>query len=117
MECPECGAPMTLRETTKYKTKKGLARKFYGCTRYPVCNGTHGAHPDGKPLGVPGDKETKQWRIKAHDALDTLSKKFGYNKADSYKLLQTTMGMNSEKAHIGRFNIEECKTLISRLNK
>lgn len=46
--CPECGALMRLR-----KSRFGL---FYGCTRYPYCKASHGAHPDGAPLGVPVNK-------------------------------------------------------------
>jgi uncharacterized protein YjbJ (UPF0337 family) len=29
--CPDCGAPMALREAARTK------RKFWGCTRYPAC--------------------------------------------------------------------------------
>ena len=31
-KCPKCGSPMYLRE--------GKYGKFYGCSRYPECNGT-----------------------------------------------------------------------------
>jgi ssDNA-binding Zn-finger/Zn-ribbon topoisomerase 1 len=58
--CGECGAPMILRYSHKY------SGPFYGCTTFPTCRGTHGAHADGAPKGIPGNKETKQARIKAH---------------------------------------------------
>jgi ssDNA-binding Zn-finger/Zn-ribbon topoisomerase 1 len=62
LECTECDGKLVLR-----LSKYGL---FYGCTNYPVCKTAHGAHPDGKPLGKPANKETKAWRIKAHQAFD-----------------------------------------------
>ena len=31
-------------------SKYGL---FYGCSTYPNCKASHGAHKDGKPLGTP----------------------------------------------------------------
>ena len=95
--CAECNAEMVLRDS-----KYGL---FYGCSRYPECKGTHGAHSNsGKPLGIPANKETKQCRIKAHDAFDAYWKKWGMKRQEAYKFLQTTMGMNSKEAHISRFN-------------
>lgn len=107
--CPECKAEMVLRNS-----KYGL---FYGCSRYPECKATHGAHNNsGKPLGIPGDKETKEWRIKAHNVFDSNCKKYGLKRGEAYKLLQTIMGLNSKEAHIGRFNKEQCQLLISKLN-
>jgi hypothetical protein len=47
---------------------------FYGCENFPTCRSTHGAHPDGKPLGVPADKATKEARIAAHAQFDRLWK-------------------------------------------
>ena len=40
---------------------------FYGCSRYPVCQNTHGAHPDGTPLGKPANKATREARIGLFD--------------------------------------------------
>lgn len=107
--CPECGAEMVLRNS-----KYGL---FYGCSRYPECQATHGAHQNsGKPLGVPADKETKQWRIKAHDIFDTYWKRWGMKRQEAYKFLQTTMGLSLKEAHIGRFTKQQCQELIQKLN-
>jgi ssDNA-binding Zn-finger/Zn-ribbon topoisomerase 1 len=62
--CGECGAPMILRYSHKY------SGPFYGCTTFPTCRGTHGAHADGAPKGIPENRETKQARIKAHRFVD-----------------------------------------------
>jgi ssDNA-binding Zn-finger/Zn-ribbon topoisomerase 1 len=105
--CPECGAPMVLRNSKLYG-------KFYGCTRFPACKATHGAHADGTPLGIPGNKETKQWRIKAHEAFDGWRKhlKGIMDRSEAYEVLQSVMDMSPAEAHIGRFNIEQCQRVI-----
>jgi ssDNA-binding Zn-finger/Zn-ribbon topoisomerase 1 len=96
-------------------SKYGL---FYGCNSYPNCKATHGAHPDGKPLGKPADKETKAWRIKAHLAFDKLfeGEQAVMNRDEAYQYLQTMMNLTEEKAHISKFDSEQCKELIDLLD-
>lgn len=67
--CGDCGASMTLLADWDEHSSLAL---FYGCSRYPECRSTHGAHSDGRPLGVPGDAETRAARIKAHESFDRL---------------------------------------------
>jgi len=115
MKCPECGAEMFLRETKKFKTKDGRPRKFYGCERFPECKGTHGAHPNGEPLGTPANQETKEWRHRAHiifhATFNDLTRK------NRYKKLQLLMGLAKEDAHIAKFDIKRCKQLIRLLSE
>jgi ssDNA-binding Zn-finger/Zn-ribbon topoisomerase 1 len=106
LTCPECGSPMQLRNS-----KFG---PFYGCTRYPDCTAAHGAHPDGRPLGVPANKETKRWRIEAHTAFDALWQDHGpMKRKHAYKWMQETLGLTPDEAHIGSFDIEKCQRLIA----
>lgn len=110
LTCPECGSAMELRPS-RYG-------KFYGCVRYPNCKATHGAHPNGSPLGTPADKVTKGWRIKAHDEFDKLWKSnLGgtMRRKDAYRLMREIMCMSPDEAHIGKFNRLQCETLIQRL--
>lgn len=111
--CPECGAEMMLRVTKKFTYKSGEPRKFYGCERWPECKATHGAHPDGSPLGKPANQETKNARIKAHEAFDDFFKDVSKSKA--YCLLQTIMGMTPQEAHIANFDITQCELLIHKI--
>lgn len=114
--CPDCGSPMRLRPS-----RFGL---FYGCTAYPDCKGTHGAHPDGAPLGVPASQTVKQARISAHAAFDELWKYADhlecYDPEDdaarekirraargrAYRWLASEMGR--ENVHIGELGEEDC---------
>jgi hypothetical protein len=120
LRCPEagCGAVMVLRETKRF-TKNGKPRLFYGCSMWEItrCPGVHGAHPDGKPLGVPADKETKQWRIKAHEVFDKLWKQYGLTREEAYGMLQSLMEMIPEQAHIGNFNAVQCQELIKKIER
>lgn len=110
-QCADCNSPMVLRKSIKYKSP------FWGCSKYPDCKGTHGAHPDGRPLGVPANAETKQWRIKAHDIFDTLWKcsQISMTRKKAYALLAKELGV--EEVHIGESDIEACKKIIKASEK
>jgi len=108
--CPDCGADMVLRAS-----RYGL---FYGCVNYPRCTGAHGAHREsGLPLGLPASRQTKEWRIKAHDAFDVLWRETAMKRTESYLWLQEVMGLTPADAHIGRFSIEQCKKLIEKVEE
>lgn len=115
--CPECGAPMVLRETEKFRYPNGDARRFWGCSRFPACDGIHGAHPDGTPLGIPADKATKQARITAHAAFDSLWKGGAMSRKAAYRWMQQALAMTEDEAHIGRFTIEQCTRLENAVKR
>lgn len=110
-KCPQCGDPMKLIKS-KFKNPY-----FWGCRNYPACSGRHSAHPNGEPMGVPADAETRQMRIKAHEAFDQLWKKWGYSRNESYEFLQLIMGMTKDEAHIANFNKDQCISLIEKIEK
>ncbi len=116
LKCPECDKNMRLKPS-----RYGL---FYGCEGYPKCTSTHGAHPDGKPLGTPANKETKVARIRAHEVFDRLWKapegeyrKGLMKRREAYQWLQTAMKLSKDDAHIGKFDIEKCDRLIVEVEK
>ena len=94
--------------------REGKFGLFYGCTNYPECTCAHGAHKEGgAPLGIPANRETKDWRIKAHDAFDQLWKvKKVMKRKEAYKWMAESMELPSEEAHIGMFDISQCQKLI-----
>lgn len=110
-DCPECGAPMILRTTTKYAYPNGDPRKFYGCTRYPDCKGTRPAHPDGTPYGIPGDAETKAARKRAHQAFDPLWQSGTYTRTEAYYWLAQQLGQDS--IHISECDVEMCEAIVA----
>ena len=107
LRCPECGELMVLRYTKKFESW------FYGCVMFPDCNASHGAHPDGAPLGTPTTREGKQARIEAHEVFDALWRGGEMTRGEAYRWLRTAMGLSRAEAHIGNFDEEQCDRLIA----
>jgi ssDNA-binding Zn-finger/Zn-ribbon topoisomerase 1 len=105
--CPECSAEMVLRDS-RYG-------KFYGCSRFPKCRGTHTAHVDGRPMGVPGDVATRQARQRAHEVLYKLCGERRLSTEQGYQLVCLEMHMSRDEAHIGLFSKQQCEELIGKL--
>lgn len=104
--CGECGAAMVLRDS-----RLGL---FYGCSTFPACRSTHGAHKSsGKPLGIPADKPTKAERMAAHAVFDRLwmGEHPPMGRREAYAWMAEKMGLTKDEAHIGRFDATACQRL------
>lgn len=110
--CPDCGQCMILRQTSKFSYGDGTPRQFYGCSQWPHCRATHGAHPDGRPLGIPGDQPTKLARNDAHRYFDLLWKSGKMSRRESYRWMQRSLNLSVDQAHIGKFDIAMCRELI-----
>lgn len=114
LPCPECGGTMTLKDS-----RYGL---FYGCTNYPGCKMTHGAHPNGKPLGKPACEVTRDLRHQVHLKFDRLynsdvPEERRQRKNEAYAFLRKHMGMTPEECHIGRFTIKDCAKALEILKQ
>ena len=106
--CPECGATMILR---RYKYGP-----FYGCSKYPDCQTTHGVHPDGvTPLGTPGDRETRSLRIQVHEAFDPMWQCGTFTRKQAYRILGCLMDLEVKETHIGKFTKEQCREALKKL--
>lgn len=116
--CGDCGSPMELR-ASRYG-------RFYGCTRYPECRGTHGAHPDGSPLGQPADHATRAARMRAHAAFDriwrmapdsypglTVERACGIAKRRMYSWLQEQLELDKDACHIAKMDVAQCEQVVS----
>jgi len=104
VSCGDCGAAMVLR-ASRY-------RPFYSCSRFPACRGSHGAHPDGSPLGVPADAATRQARTDAHAAFDRTWR--GGAKGARQRAYAWLAGkMGRKVVHIGEMSAAECAEVIA----
>lgn len=106
--CPYCG------QQAKYVDSKVVYGRSYGkiylCKE---CDAYVGVHKGtDKPLGRLADKELRYWKMAAHDAFDPIwqTKKMKRNQA--YKWLAERMGLSPQEAHIGMFDVLQCKKVI-----
>jgi ssDNA-binding Zn-finger/Zn-ribbon topoisomerase 1 len=105
LKCGDCGALMVLRNSE--------FGPFYGCTQYPQCKGTHGAHVNGAPKGRPANKETRLARIQAHKTFDPIwQENLVRSRKSAYSWMQKAMGLTRSQAHISQFDIAQCEKLI-----
>jgi ssDNA-binding Zn-finger/Zn-ribbon topoisomerase 1 len=111
VKCPECGAQMLLKPS-KYNP-------FYGCTKWREtgCKGSHGAHPDGSPMGVPANAATKLARSRAHEAFDRMWKSWHMTRKEAYRWMQLALGLSKDEAHIGKYSEAQCDQLVALVNE
>lgn len=111
LKCPECGSPMELAFSDRFRYKDGSRRPYYRCFKYPECKGTHGAHPNGAPLGFPADARTKKLRISVHELLD---RKIGDRriKRNRRRQMYFLQGLGTS-GHVSQMNAAECEKVIA----
>lgn len=110
LPCPEDGCDgMLILKESRYGP-------FYGCNQWrrTRCPGAHGAHPDGSPLGTPADKETKRWRMQAHEVFDALWEQGTITRSEAYAWLAREFG---HEAHIADMDIEQCQRVIELVDE
>jgi hypothetical protein len=112
LPCPDCATFMELR-ASPYKGS-GV---YYRCPDPDCGRGTHGAHPDGGPLGVPASEPTKQARIRAHEAFDTFWKGMAMRRGDAYRWLAKMLDLPVEHCHIGQFTILQCEQVVAAVSR
>ena len=111
IKCPYCG------NEAKWCENKEIYGKNYGksymCYFCEPCNAYVGCHNNTtEPLGTMANKELRDWRIKAHNAFDSLWKTGFITRNEAYKILENEFG---KEIHIGESDIETCKRIISKI--
>lgn len=107
--CVDCHIPMVLKYSRFYR------HSFYGCPNWPDCKCTIGIHPNGKPVGIPANAETRKARTKTHQIFDNLWKSGRMKRKNAYRLLAVLMDVDMGDAHIGHFTLVQCEILQERL--
>ena len=107
IDCPECGGKLLF-------TPKGAYGPYYKCENN--CGVTHGAWPDGRSKGVPGDLETISLRKAAHNKFDQLWKNEPDPKearAKAYAWLAKKMVCHKNQCHMAQFDKTQLRQVIS----
>lgn len=108
MICPYCHKEARWCENKeRYGKNYGASYMCYWCKD---CDAYVGCHKNSrKPLGTMANKELREWRIKAHGAVDWLWKS---GKMPRWKLYMDMAKRYGRDVHIGESDIEMCKTII-----
>ena len=136
MKCDYCGGEAILKDSRIiYKTRS--YGSVYVCENYPACDAYVGAHDyTFEPKGSLANAELRELRKQCHEVFDELwmekkrravadrnklrevlshIPKQKTKRQRAYKWLAEFMGL--EVAHIGEFDVEQCKKLLSILTK
>ena len=114
--CPVCGSKAYLRPASVVYGDKAPDpdAKYYVCGRYPACDCYVAAHRKTLlPMGTLADKALRKKRHDAHVALDSLWKNGVMSRKEAYRLLQLSMGLPAEDAHIAKFSAARCDEVIA----
>ncbi len=110
LECPDCGKAFVLRPAGSGR------RPRYQCVDYPLCRASHGATDEGYPIGIPGDRETRRLRVRAHKVFDELWKNGPRTRPEAYAYLRDLMGgIPRHEGHISMFDAAKCRELIEKI--
>lgn len=110
--CPDCGGFMKLGPNR-------FGSLSFDCIKLG-CSGTHRATPDGRPMGIPGNKETRYARHLAYEALKVLWER-GWvpSKARAYSLVWGRAGFSVSRApflNVASMNISQCESVIQAVD-
>lgn len=114
MKCPYCGEEAELTTGHKvYPHRSDLAHlKVWACFPCDAWVGTHKNSPEHKPLGRLANGELRRAKMSAHAAFDPWWKSGKMSRHEAYAMLAEKMGLPKEKAHIGMFDVEQCKQVV-----
>lgn len=108
MKCLDCNIEAIWTEN-KVIYGKNYGRS-YMCWYCPKCFSYVGCHNNTqKPLGTLANKETRLWRMKAHEVVDVLWKSGKWSRRGIYKYMSKKFG---REMHIGESGIDDCKKII-----
>ena len=111
VKCPYCLKSAVLVDSIKvfYRKSYGLIWLCEPCGAYV---GTHKNSPTHAPLGRLANAELKLWKMKAHVAFDYTWQSGKMSRKQAYAKMAEVMNMTKAEAHIGKFDVEECKRLV-----
>jgi len=115
--CPYCqGEARLVGSREVYPRSPKDYGMFWKCDPCGAWVGTHKNSKVHAPLGRLADEELRNWRSRAHDALDPLWKCGGMTRGEAYALVRRLTGLPEHRAHIGKMDVVECKALIAGLD-
>lgn len=121
--CLYCNTPALLvTGDVIYPHRPDLFRlKFWNCK---PCGAYVGCHPPSKmkngemtagdhPLGRLANAELRTAKKAAHAAFDPIWMRGALSRKDAYKWLAEVMGISRKDAHIGMFDVDQCRAVVA----
>lgn len=114
--CPACGSRAYLRPASVVYGDKAPdpdAKYYVADGTPPVTAMWPRIRKTMLPMGTLADKALRKKRHDAHVALDSLWKNGVMSRKEAYRLLQLSMGLPAEDAHIAKFSAARCDEVIA----
>ena len=107
--CPYCGGKAKLTDSAHvYRGRSyGLIWDCRPCDAYV---GVHKGTTN--PLGRLANAELRKAKIRAHAVFDPLWKTRQMKRHEAYALLAERLGIDSKDAHIGMFDVDQCRRVV-----
>lgn len=97
------------------ENKEKYGRNFgesYMCYYCKTCDTYVGCHNNTKtPLGTMSDKETREWRKKAHAVIDPQWRSGKFKRKEVYQKLNEVFG---KEIHVGESDEDMCRQIIEK---
>lgn len=111
LRCPYCSGLAELKDSAIIYNGKSYGL-VYVCENYPQCDSFVGVHKGTKrPKGTLANAELRELRKQCHKKFDPIWKSGKMKRPEAYKWLAQQMGL--EEAHIGAFDVEQCKKFLA----
>lgn len=113
LSCPYCGAPTQLVDDMDVYGRS-YGSKCYICK---PCDAWVGCHKGtDKSLGRVANKELRVLKHQAHEAFDPIWEEGHLPRNAAYTVLSVAFGLPPEQTHIGMFDEDMCRKVISLSN-
>jgi hypothetical protein len=111
MKCPYCKKPIKAVDSSVIYGEGATYGVMYVCSDYPQCD-SYSSNP--KSLV---DYELRELRKDCHRLFDASWKSGEFTRRNRYNWLSRHMKLSRDRAHIAMFRVEECKKLLTLINK
>ena len=114
MKCDYCEAEAIFQPSSAHLYS---GRDFGPVWECSPCKAWVGCHKGGRaPLGRLANAELRKMKMAAHAAFDPIWKERIRTRTQAYAMLAHTLGISASSCHIGMFDAEQCKKVVTLSN-